>query len=190
MNHEASFLEVKDACKGTGKRNAFDACKSDQTFAKRCTLSRGPLKSPLRLGLNARNGVNRFEQMILANRIFDKRVNQLRVDFAMNVFDRNLKALETTRFGQGHFTQEIESQVFIHNAIRSCEKSQRLLNKMAFALPEVCPILHIGQKIELFRRPKGGLGLFLHLPNVIMLNGQQHEAIWIGPTQDTVIHFY
>jgi hypothetical protein len=97
----------------------------------------------------------------------------------MYIFDCNLKSVKASGFGDLHFAQKIESQVFVDDAIRRRKKCQRLFNEMTFSIIERSPVLEIGDKIKFFGSPEGSFGLLLKVPNFLVLDGKQHEPIGV-----------
>jgi hypothetical protein len=87
IHKEASLFHVKDARKGTAKGDAFDACKGNESFAKARMLARGPLESPVGLGLDARKLLNSTKELLLLVCVANKRVDELAVDFALASHD-------------------------------------------------------------------------------------------------------
>ena len=49
--------------------------------------------------------------------VFDVRVNEERVGFAVDIFDGDLETVEASGFGRCDFCVEVAAEVFIDNAI-------------------------------------------------------------------------
>jgi hypothetical protein len=52
-----------------------------------------------------------------------------------------------------------------------------MLDKMLFILIEFLPVLDVLGQVDFFGGPKGSLLVLVHLPDVVILNGKQHEAV-------------
>src|SRR5690606_19876105 len=98
----------------------------------------------------------------------------------MNILDHDLKSIEAACFGILHFLEKVDGQVFIDDAVACSKKSKYMADKIALVgVHFVLPIMKIGRQIYLFGRPETGLGLFVKLPNVLVLDRKDHKAIFV-----------
>ncbi len=52
-----------------------------------------------------------------------------------------------------------------------------MLDEVLFIGIELGPIDEVGTEIDLFGGPETGLGFLIHLPDIIILDGEKHETI-------------
>ena len=95
----------------------------------------------------------------------------------MNVLHHDLKAVVEFCFRILHFIDEVLCKVLIHNAIRGSKECQDVLDEVFFVITELgLPVHQILVQINFFSRPEAGFGLFVHLPNVIVLDWEEHKT--------------
>ena len=173
--HQTAFFEPENRAERAGKENAFHGGKRHQPLHK--VFAVDPAQSPFALFLHARHRIQRIEQVVLFLRVFHIRVNQQRICFRVDVFHHDLEAVKAFGFGILHFGQEIHAQVFVHNAIAGRKKRQNVLDEVPFAVVQFLPVRQVGRKVNFLGSPKAGFGLLVHLPDVVVFNREQHEAV-------------
>ncbi len=97
----------------------------------------------------------------------------------MDVFNRNLEAVEASGFGCHHFGGKITAQVLVDNAIRGSKECNNIGDKVAFIGRLSVPIRDVHREVDFFCRPEGCVGFLVHLPDVGMVYGEEHKAVWV-----------
>ena len=98
--------------------------------------------------------------------VFDQILNQLGVHLRVNVFNHNLKTVETADLGGLDLRHEPLDQVLVDDAVRGGEKGQNMFDEKLFPLFQLFPIVIVTREVDLFSRPERGNGLFVEAPNV------------------------
>ena len=91
----------------------------------------------------------------------------------MDVLDSNLKAVEASGFRQCDLCGKVATEILIDDAIRCREKSQDVGYEVLLRWRESVPVCGISREINLLGSPKGRFGLFVHPPDVVMLDGER-----------------
>ena len=115
--------------------------------------------------------------MVLLLLVFDVGVDEQRVRLGVNVLHHDLETIEGASFRPAHFVGEIHDKVLVHNAVTGGEERKNVLDEVLLVIVEVFPVLEVFCKVNLFSGPERSLFLLVHGPNVIMLNGEQHESV-------------
>jgi len=68
-------------------------------------------------------------------------------------------------------------EVLQNNAVRCGEEGKDMLDEMTLVFVKLFPILDVLGEVDFFCGPKGGLLVLVHLPDVIVLDGEEHEAV-------------
>ncbi len=95
----------------------------------------------------------------------------------MDVFHHHLKAVKAASFRDLDFCCESLGKIFEHNTIRSSKESENMLDEVLFVLGEFFPILNILSKINFLSSPESSFLVFVHPPNVMVLNRKEDEAV-------------
>ena len=74
--------------------------------------------------LNAWHHIDSTKEVQLLDGILDVCVNQKGVDFAVDVLDCNLEAVETPCFGHSYLGGKVSAKIFVDNAIGSSEEGE------------------------------------------------------------------
>ena len=70
----------------------------------------------------------------------DVGINEETVHLGVDVFDRNLEAIETPGFSDLHFLAESLNQVLVDDSIRGGEKGKDVRNKVTLILRQRIPV--------------------------------------------------
>jgi len=54
-----------------------------------------------------------------------------------------------------------------------------MLDEVLLTLGQLLPVLDVLSKIDFFGGPEAGHLVFVHLPNIVVLNWQDHESVWV-----------
>ncbi len=171
--HQTALFQPKNRAKRTRKEYAFHSRKGDDAFGKFGTIN--PFQSPLRLFLYARNRVDGAQQVVLLGGVSNVGIDQQRVGFGVDILHRDLETVEALGFGVLHFAEEVDRQVFVHDAVGSRKKGQNVRNKMPLVVGQVVPILHVLTQVDFLRRPERRLVAFVHVPDVLVLDGKKNK---------------
>ena len=88
----------------------------------------------------------------------------------MNVLHHHLESVEASGFGNLNLCAESLSEIFEHNAVRSSEEAEHVLDVMLLVLSEFLPVFDVLAEIDLVNSPEAGHLVFVHLPDVFVLD--------------------
>src|SRR5690349_14712114 len=97
----------------------------------------------------------------------------------MDIFHHNLEPVEASCFRKLNLTHEVHRQVFVYYSIAGREEGQDMGNKMALTIIQGGPVLQVAAKIYLFGCPEAGFVLFVHLPNLWIVDGKDYKTILV-----------
>ena len=79
--------------------------------------------------------------------------------------------IEHSRFCNLNFTGEALDKVLVNDAVRGCEKSENVGDKVALVVVElVLPVMEVLGEIYLLGSPERGLRLLVHLPDLLLFS--------------------
>lgn len=70
-------------------------------------------------------------------------------------------------------------EVLQNNAVRCGEEGKDMLDEMTLVFVKLFPILDVLGEVDFFCGPKGGLLVLVHLPDVVILDWEKHEAVGV-----------
>lgn len=88
----------------------------------------------------------------------------------MNIFHHHLEAVEASGLRDLNFSHESLSKVLKNDAVRGCKEGQYILNEMLLVVAEGGPVTQVTAKINLVDSPEASHLVFVHLPNVVVLD--------------------
>ena len=94
----------------------------------------------------------------------------------MDVFDHNLEAIEASGFRYCNFGGKVVTQVLVDNTIGSGEECMNMGKKVALVVRQLGPVRNVCGKVDLLSRPEGGFGFLVHLPDVVVLDGDNAKC--------------
>ena len=97
----------------------------------------------------------------------------------MNVFHHHLEPVEAPRFGNLDFGHKALRKVLENDAIRSSKKGKNMLYEMSFVIVKFLPVGHVLSKVDFIHGPETSHLIFVHLPDVVVLDGQDDEAVGV-----------
>ena len=97
----------------------------------------------------------------------------------MNIFHHHLEPIEAASFRNLDLGHEALSKILQHNAIAGSEKGQNMLDEVLLISGKLFPVLNVFSKIDLINGPEAGHLVLVHLPDVVVLDWQDHEAMWV-----------
>ena len=95
----------------------------------------------------------------------------------MDVLHHDLEAVERTSLGPHHLVREVHSKILVDDPIACCEECEHVLEEMLFIWLQFIPVLLVLVEIDFLRGPEAGGVFLVHLPDIIMLDGEENEAI-------------
>ena len=97
----------------------------------------------------------------------------------MDVLHHHLEPIKTSGLSYLNLSGEPLGKVFQYYPIACSEKGKYMLDEMLLTLVEFFPVFLILSEVDLLSSPKGRLLILVHLPDIMILNREQHEAIWV-----------
>jgi hypothetical protein len=113
--HQAALLEPKDGTEAAREEDAFHGGKGHNALRKVAVVN--PLKGPICFFLDAVQGFDGIEKLVLLCLVLDVGVDQQRVGLAVDVFHHDLEAVEKLGFCVLHFRYKVLGEVLIHNPV-------------------------------------------------------------------------
>jgi hypothetical protein len=98
----------------------------------------------------------------------------------VNILHHHLEPVEVAGFRYLHLITKAFSNVFRHYPIRSCKKGKNVFDKMLLVTGQLGPVFCVLIKVDFVHRPEGGHVMFIHFPNVFVLDGEQNKPVWVG----------
>jgi len=74
-------------------------------------------------------------------------------------------------------------EVLVDDAVAGGEEGQDVLDKVLFALLEAFPVVQVLGQVGFLDGPEGRFGLFVHLPDLRVLDRQDNEAVGVVAKQ-------
>ena len=176
--HKTALLNPEDGTERSREENSLNSGESDETLSK-AVGGIDPLESPVSLLGDGGDVVDGLEEEIFFFVVLDEGVDKNRVGLGVNVFHHHLEAVEATGFRHLDLGAEPLSEVFKHNAITGSEKGENVFDEVLLVTSEFLPIFGVLAKIDLVNGPEASHLIFVHLPDVLVLDGQDHEAIGV-----------
>jgi len=90
-----------------------------------------------------------------------------------------LEAVETTGFGHLDLSHEPLGKIFEDDAIGGSKEGQYILNEVLLTLVELFPVVDILSEVNFIYGPEAGHLIFVHFPNVVVLDGQDDEPVGV-----------
>jgi hypothetical protein len=97
----------------------------------------------------------------------------------VNVFHHHLETVETACFRDLNFGHEALGKVLKDNTIRSSEESENVLDKVLLVICQLLPVLNVCGKVDFFSGPECCLLVLVHLPDVVVLDGEEDKAVGV-----------
>jgi len=176
--HQTALFYPENCTEAAGKEDALDSCKSNQALSE-AVRALNPFHGPLSFQFHGGNVRDCFEKEVFLFSVLAKGVNEDRVGLAVNVFHHYLEAVEASGFGNLDFGAEALGKVFQNNTIRGSEESEYVLDEMLFVRCELLPVFHVKPEVDLVNGPKVSHLVLIHLPNVLVLDRKDDEAIGV-----------
>jgi hypothetical protein len=112
--------------------------------------------------------------------ILDQGVDQQAVGLAVDVLHHDLEAVEEARLGVLHLVEEVLGEVLVHDAVAGGEEGEHVLDEVALVVVElVGPVGEVGVQVDLLGGPEAGLMLLVEAPDVVVLDGEDDEAVLV-----------
>lgn len=116
-------------------------------------------------------GINGIKEVGALLRLLDVGVNEQRVSLGVDVLHHDLETVEAASLGNLDLPAETLNQVLVHNAVRSSEEGKDVRDEVTLIIIQtVVPVVQILGEVDLFSSPERGLGLLVHLPDLLSRN--------------------
>jgi len=126
--------------------------------------------------------------VVALSRLLDVGVDEERVHFGMNVLDHDLESVKASSFRDLDLVGEALEEVLVDDAVRGGKEGEDVGDEEALVLGEaVLPVVHVLGEVDLLGGPEGGLGLLVHLPDLVEFDGEEDEAARIGLEEGLVV---
>ena len=113
-------------------------------------------------------GVNGIEEVGALLGLLDISVDEQGVGLGVDVLHHDLEAVEATGLGNLDLSTETLDKVLVDNAVGGGEEGQDVGNEVTLIVVQaVVPVVKILGEINLLSGPEGGLGLLVHLPDLL-----------------------
>ena len=174
--HEAALLEPEDGAEGAGEEDTLNGGEGDATLSEGGIVTLAPLEGPSGLALDAGDGLDSIEQVLLLLAVLDVGVDEEGVGLGMDVLHGDLESVEAAGLGTLDLGGEISGQVLVHDAVGGSEEGEDVADEVTLVGVEVLPILEVVGEVDLLGGPEGGLGLLVHVPDLVEDHGYTRAA--------------
>ncbi len=97
----------------------------------------------------------------------------------MNVLHHHLETVKAAGFWNLNFCAESLGQILEHNSITCCKEREDVFDEVLLVLCKLFPILCVLAEIDFIHSPETSHLIFIHLPDVFVLDGKDNEAVWV-----------
>ncbi|RUS76227.1 hypothetical protein EGW08_016000, partial [Elysia chlorotica] len=111
--------------------------------------------------------------------VFDVCVDEQAVHFTVDILHCNLETVKAASLCYLHFLAEPYThahQIFIYNAITGCKKGQHMRDEVFLLFLQLLPLVKVFGEINFFRSPERSLCLLVHLPYIMILDGEYNKT--------------
>ena len=123
-------------------------------------------------------GVNGIEKVGALLGLLDVGVNEQGVGLGMDVLHHDLETVEAASLRNLDLSAETLNEVLVDDTVGSSEESEHVGDEVALVIVEaVVPVVQILGQINLLSSPEGGLGLLVHLPDLLI---DMSLAMWFS----------
>lgn len=165
--HETTLLQPENRGERTREEDTFDGSEGDKALGKGRVGVLNPFDGPVGLLLDARNGLDRVEEVCALLRIFDVGIDEEGVGLGVDVLHHDLETVEAASLWGLDFIGEPLDKVLVDNSVRSSKEGKNVRDEVALIIIHaVVPVVKILGQINLFGGPERGLSLLIHLPNL------------------------
>lgn len=106
-------------------------------------------------------------------------VDQKRVGLRVDVLHHDLEPVEASCFWDLHLRHEFRSEVLEDDAVRSSEEGQHVLDEMFVVIGQFVPVLLVLSEVQFSDVPEAGHLVLVHLPDVVVLDREDHEPVGV-----------
>ena len=128
--HETTLLEPEDGAEGAGEEDALDGGKGDASLGEGGIVSLAPLQSPASLALDAGDGLDGIQQMLLLVDLLDVGVDEQRVGFRVNVLNGNLEAVEAPGLGTLDLGGKVGGEILVDDTVGGGEEGEDVTDEV------------------------------------------------------------
>lgn len=118
-----------------------------------------------------------MEEIVLFIDILDVGVDKEGIGLTMDILHGNLEAIEAPCFWYLYFGAELLGEVFKDDAIGGSEECKDILDEMLLITAKFLPIFEILIEVDFLSSPETGQMLLVHVPDVIILDREEDEAV-------------
>mmetsp|Transcript_33811 Transcript_33811/g.82954 ORF Transcript_33811/g.82954 Transcript_33811/m.82954 type:complete len:368 (-) Transcript_33811:96-1199(-) len=176
--HQPALLQPVDAAERAGEEDPLDARERDQALGEGHRAV-DPLERPVGLLGDAGDVLHGLEQELLLLGVLDVRVDQQGVHLGVDVLDGDLEPVEGASLGHLDLLHEAHAEVLQHDAVGRREEGEDVADEVLLVVGQLLPVLHVVAQVNLLSGPEGRLGLLVHLPDVVVLDGEHGEAVGV-----------
>jgi len=178
--HETALLEPEDGSERSGEEDTLDGGESDETLGEGGVLVGNPFARPVCLFLDARDGLDSIEEICLLSLLLDICIDEKGVCFGVDVLHHDLETVEASSFWDLDFTTESLEEVLVDNSVRGSKECKNMGDEVSLVIVQsVVPVVKILGEINFLSSPERCFCLLVHLPDLMVLNWEENESIWI-----------
>ena len=97
----------------------------------------------------------------------------------MDILHGHLEPIEAPGLWDLDFSHEPLSEVLENNTVRSGEEGKHVLDEVLLTFIELVPVFQILTKINFFGGPEASHLIFVHLPNIIVVNWKDNKPVGV-----------
>lgn len=175
--HKTTLLKPEDSTEGTGEEDTLNGGKTHEALGKGANARVHVTHGPLSLLADAGKGLKGVEEASLLTGILNVSVDEEGVHLGVDVLNSHLEAVKAASLREADLRAKVLHNVLEHNTVRGGKKGEHVLDKVLLARGHGVKVALVLAKIDLLGGPEGGLSTLVGIPDVLVLNGEEHEAV-------------
>lgn len=174
--HKSALFNPEDCAKRAREEDSLDGSEGNESLREGVGVI-DPFHGPFGLLLDDRDIIDGLEKEGLLLSILDVSVNEKGVHLRVDVLHHDLESIEASGLGNLDLSAEFLSQVLVNNTVRGGKEGENILDEVSLIVIEFVPVGQVRLKINFVDDPEGGEGLLVHLPDVFVLDGEDHKPV-------------
>ena len=176
--HEAALLQPEDRAEGAREEDALHGGEGNKALGEGAGVV-DPAESPIGLLGDHGDVGHGLEEELLLLGVGDEGVDQEGVGLGVDVLHHHLEAVEAAGLGHLDLSAELLGEVLVDDAVGGSKEGEHVLDEVPLGVVESLPVLDVGGEVDLLGGPESSDLLLVHLPDVAVPDGQDHEAVGV-----------
>ena len=176
--HLAALLEPENGTETSREEDTLNGGEGDDAVGKALS-GLDPFESPSSLLCDTGNGLEGVEKVGLLFGVLDVGVNEETVSLRVNVLHGELEAIEAAGLGNLDLGEEALGKVLKNDTVTGGKEGEHILDEVLLVVVQTLPVLGVLGKVNLLGGPEAGFVLLVHLPDLVILDGEENKALLV-----------